>query len=72
MSERPAPTVPESKKRNCNLNSGGANGSRGQRIPENLWGIALELAKQYGLWPTARALHLDHNSASSRRGDNIT
>src|SRR5881227_3442218 len=34
---------------------------RGERIPGNLWAAAVELAKQHGVWPTARALHLDHS-----------
>jgi hypothetical protein len=42
---------------------------RGERIPANLWGTAVELAKQHGVWPTARALHLDHNRLKRRVGN---
>jgi hypothetical protein len=41
---------------------------RGQRIPENLWGTAVELAKRHGVGPTARALHLDYNQLKRRVG----
>lgn len=39
---------------------------RGERIPENLWVAAVELAKQHGVWPTARVLHLDHSRLKRR------
>lgn len=32
-----------------------------ERIPETLWSEAVELARQYGTWPAARALRLDYN-----------
>jgi hypothetical protein len=34
---------------------------RGERIPANMWETAVGLAKQHGVWPTAKALHLDHS-----------
>ena len=34
---------------------------RGERIPESLWTTSVELAKQHGVWPLARALDLDHS-----------
>ncbi len=34
---------------------------RGERIPADLWATAVALAKQDGVWPTAKALHLDHS-----------
>ena len=34
---------------------------RGEHIPGNLWAVAVELARQHGVWPTARALKLDHS-----------
>ena len=42
---------------------------RGARIPENLWARAVELAKQHGVWPTARELHLDHSRLKRRVGN---
>jgi hypothetical protein len=39
-----------------------------ERIPENLWAVAVELAKQHGVWSTARALHLDHGRLKRRVG----
>jgi hypothetical protein len=39
---------------------------RGQRIPEKLWAAAVEMGKQHGVWPTARALHLDHSRLKRR------
>jgi hypothetical protein len=39
---------------------------RGQRILESLWLTAVELAKQHGVWPTARALNLDHGRLKRR------
>jgi len=39
---------------------------RGERIPKKLWTTAVELAKQHGVWPTARALHLDHSRLKNR------
>jgi len=52
---------PQFKKHNWNLKTGGVTAKRGERIPGNLWAAAVELAKQHGVWPTARALHLDHS-----------
>ena len=42
---------------------------RRERIPENLWATAVELAKQHGVWPTARALHLDYVRLKRRLGN---
>lgn len=38
----------------------------GERIPESLWVTAVELAKQHGVWPTAKALNLDHSRLKRR------
>lgn len=32
-----------------------------ERIPEELWARAAEVASQYGVWKTAKALRLEHN-----------
>jgi len=32
-----------------------------ERIPETLWSEAVEMARRYGTWPTAKALRLDYN-----------
>lgn len=39
---------------------------RGERIPANLWATAVGVAKQHGVWPTAKALHLDHSRLKRR------
>jgi hypothetical protein len=39
---------------------------RGERIPANLWATAVELAKQHGVWPTAKALRLDYSRLKRR------
>src|SRR2546429_5673885 len=67
MSERPTVTVPaEIEEAQVQFENWRRERKRGQRIPENLWLSAAELAKQHGVWPTARALHLDHNRLKRR------
>ena len=39
---------------------------RGAAMPAALWAAALALARQPGLYPTARALHLDYGSLKKR------
>jgi hypothetical protein len=36
-------------------------------MPAALWTAAIALARQHGLYPTARALHLDYGSLKKRR-----
>jgi len=36
------------------------------RIPEPLWAAAVELARQHGLYPTARTLRLDYTRLKAR------
>ena len=67
MNERPAVTVPaEIAEAQLQFENWRRERKRGERIPENLWLTAVELAKQHGVWPTARALHLDHNRLKRR------
>jgi len=67
MSERPTNTVPaEIEDAQLQFENWRRERQRGQRIPENLWVTAVELAKQHGVWPTARALHLDHSRLKRR------
>jgi hypothetical protein len=40
--------------------------TRGQRIPEELWKAAADLARVHGLNPTARALRLDYYGLKRR------
>lgn len=40
--------------------------ARGTRIPETLWKGAVELARQHGVWRTARMLRLDYYSLKTR------
>ena len=41
-----------------------------ERIPETLWSEAVELARRYGPWPTARELRLDYNKLKELAGGN--
>ena len=67
MSERPTVSVPaEIEKAQLQFEAWRSERQRGQRIPESLWLTAVELAKQHGVWPTARALHLDHSRLKRR------
>ena len=67
MRERPTVTVStEIEEAQLQFENWRRERRRGQRIPENLWGSAVELAKQHGVWPTARAMHLDHNRLKRR------
>lgn len=75
MNERPTVTVPpEIEEAQLQFENWRCERKRGERIPENLWGAAVELAKHHGVWPTARALHLDHNRLKRRvgNGDDVT
>ena len=57
MNERPTVTVPnEIEEAQLQFENWRRRRNRGQRIPENLWGTAVELAKQHGVWPTARGI----------------
>ena len=70
MNERPTATVPpEIEEAQLQFENWRRGRNRGQRIPENLWGTAVELAKQHGVWPTARALKLDYNRLKRRVGN---
>ena len=40
---------------------------RGAPMPEGLWTAAIALARQHGLYPTARALHVDYGALKKRR-----
>jgi len=40
---------------------------RGAPMPAALWTAAIALARQHGLYPTARALRLDYGSLKKRR-----
>ena len=67
MSERPTIAVPaEIEEAQLQFEAWRRDRKRGQRIPEDLWAMAVELAKQHGVWPTARSLHLDHSGLKRR------
>ena len=67
MSGRPAATVPvEIQEAQQQFGNWRGERKRGERIPENLWVTAVALAKEHGVWPTARALHLDHSRLKRR------
>src|SRR5437867_13409984 len=62
MSERPNVAVPAAiQEAQLEFENWRRGRKRGERIPGNLWAAAVELAKEHGVWPTARALHLDHS-----------
>ena len=70
MNERPTGTVPaEIEEAQLQFENWRRERKRGQRIPQNLWATAVELVKQHGVWPTARALHLDHDRLKRRLGN---
>jgi hypothetical protein len=70
MSQRPAIAVPAAiQETQQEFENWRRERKRGARIPENLWATAVELAKQHGVWPTARALHLDHSRLKRRVGN---
>jgi hypothetical protein len=70
MSERPTVSVSteieEAREQFENWRRGR---KRGERIPADLWAAAVALAKQHGVWPTAKALHLDHSRLKRRVGN---
>ena len=70
MKERPTIAVPTAiQEAQLQFEDWRRGRKRGERIPEKLWATAVELAREDGVWPTARALHLDH-SRLKRRGGN--
>ena len=70
MSQRPAIEVPAAiQEAQRQFENWRGQRQRGERIPESLWTAAVELAKQHGVWPTARALHLDHSRLKRRVGN---
>jgi len=39
------------------------------KLPESLWQAAVELARQYGIWPVAHPLRLDYMRLKKRLGE---
>ena len=39
------------------------------KLPESLWQAAVELARQYGIWPVAHSLRLDYMRLKGRLGE---
>ena len=39
------------------------------KLPDSLWQAAVELARQYGLWPVAHPLRLDYMGLKKRLGE---
>ena len=67
MSERPTVSIPtEIEEARQQFENWRGERKRGERIPANLWATAVGLAKQHGVWPTAKALHLDHSGLKRR------
>src|SRR5438552_15747486 len=67
MSERPNVAVPAAiQEAQLEFENWRRDRKRGERIPRNLWAAPVELAKQHGVWPAARALHLDDSRLKRR------
>jgi hypothetical protein len=67
MSERPTVSVStEIEEAREQFENWRRDRKRGERIPADLWATAVALAKQHGVWPTAKALHLDHSGLKRR------
>lgn len=43
--------------------------SRKERIPTELWGLAVEAAKEHGVCAVSKALHIEYNALKRRLGD---
>jgi len=70
MSERPTVSVStEIEEAQEQFENWRRGRKRGERIPADLWAAAEALAKQHGVWPTAKALHLDHSRLKRRVGN---
>ena len=70
MSERPTVSVPvEIEGARQQFENWRRDRKRGERIPADLWATAVALAKQHGVWPTAKALSLDHSGLKRRVGN---
>jgi len=63
VSQTIAPTLEELQRQFAVWRS---NGEKGRRIPEELWSSATELAREIGVNPVVRALHLDYNRLKRR------
>src|ERR1043166_8631682 len=67
MSKRPTVSVSiETEEARQQFEDWRRDRKRGERIPVELWGTAVALAKKQGVWPTAKALHLDHSGLKRR------
>jgi len=67
MSERPTVSFPtEIEEARQQFENWRRDRKRGERIPADLWATAVAVAKQHGVWPTAKALHLDHSGLKRR------
>ena len=67
MSERPTVSVSsEIEEARQQFEDWRRGRKRGERIPADLWATAVALAKEHGVWPTAKALHLDHSQLKRR------
>jgi hypothetical protein len=62
MSERPTGSIStEIEEAQQQFENWRRERKRGARIPADLWATAVAAAKEHGVWPTARALHLAHS-----------
>jgi hypothetical protein len=62
MSERPTGSIStEIEEARQQFENWRRERKRGARIPADLWATAVAAAREHGVWPTAKALHLDHS-----------
>jgi hypothetical protein len=67
MSERPTLSIStEIEEARQQFENWRRDRKRGARIPADLWATAVAVAKEHGVWPTAKALHLDHSGLKRR------
>lgn len=63
------PDIPMAMRKVCRrLNRWRSSHARRMPIPERLWGAAEELAREHGVFPTAKAPHLEYGKLKERAG----
>ena len=61
------PDIPPDMQRFIGVSSGGGVRTPGRLpIPDRLWTAAAELAREHGIFPTAKALHLEYGKLKQR------
>ena len=69
MNRKSTPAIPEAiLQLQRQLEQFRSTQSRRTKLPESLWQAAVELARQYGVYPVAHPLRLDHIGLKKRLG----